>query len=102
MAKYLVRKEAQNDLRKIGRYTANQWNKKQRNAYLKQLANRFVWLAENPRLGKNRREIKEGYFSYSEGRHLIFYINRDNLIEIIRILHKQMDVEQIFKSAEKD
>lgn len=102
MAKYLLRKEAQNDLRKIGRYTANKWSTKQRNTYLRQFAERFIWLAENPRLGKKRDDIKQGYYCYGEGRHIIFYIVKDNFIEIIRILHKQMDIESIFKSKNRE
>jgi toxin ParE1/3/4 len=102
MAKYVVRKEAHNDLKKIGRYTANRWNEKQRNAYLKQITSRFSWLAEHPQLGRKRDEIKEGYYSYSEGRHMIFYVVKDGIVEIIRVLHKQMDVERIIKLNVKD
>ncbi len=63
-----------------------------RNQYLTALDNRFVWLGNNPELGKDRAEIKDGYLSFPEGRHVIFYrrgISR--YIEILGILHQNMD-----------
>jgi len=45
MAKYRVTPRAEDDLKNIGRYTQQHWGRIQRNAYLKNLENRFSWLA---------------------------------------------------------
>jgi toxin ParE1/3/4 len=97
MKKKLVRKgfklsaSARKDLLQIGRYTEIKWGKDQRNHYLKQLDVAFNLIAENPRIGKDRSHVLPGYRSYQQNAHVIYY--RDSkAIEIIRVLHKQMDV----------
>ncbi|HAS6074035.1 type II toxin-antitoxin system RelE/ParE family toxin, partial [Vibrio vulnificus] len=50
-----------------------------------------------PDIGKACDEIRDGYRKFPQGSHVIFYrqIGSQN-IEIIRILHKSMDVNPIF------
>ncbi len=48
MAKYRVTPRAEEDLKSIGRYTQQHWGETQRNVYLKNLENRFNWLAKVP------------------------------------------------------
>lgn len=91
MPKYTLRTTAKEDLKEIGRYTKNNWGIEQRNKYLGQFSKRFSWLAENPRFGRARDEVKPGYFSYDEGSHVIFYIIGDNSIEILGVLHQSME-----------
>jgi len=64
MAKYRITRRAEDDLKNIGRYTKKHWGKAQRNVYLKNLDNRFNWLAENPNYGMHRTDIAEGYHSF--------------------------------------
>ncbi len=97
MAKYRVTPRAQNDLKNIGRYTEQNWGKSQRNTYLKDFENRFVWLAENPQLGKHRNDISEGYHSFPEGQHVVFYLIDKQHINIIGIPHKDMDIISYFQ-----
>lgn len=92
MPGYRLRQSAREDLKSIARYTEREWGIDQRNIYLRQLAGRFKWLAKNPNLGKYRDDVKEGYMCYPEGRHVIFYVIRENHVEIIGILHENMDV----------
>lgn len=92
MPRYALRHSAREDLKSIARYTQREWGVTQRNVYLRQLAHRFEWLAQNPTLGKRRDDIKEGYMCYPEGRHVIFYITGNDRIEIIGVLHESMDV----------
>jgi len=94
--KIRVTPRARDDLQKIGRYTEQTWGKAQRNRYLKSIDTRFHWLAENPLLGRHRTEICEGYYSFPEGHHVIFYLVRKNAIDIIGIPHKEMDVISYF------
>jgi toxin ParE1/3/4 len=82
------------DFRNIGDYTIKNWDKIQCDKYLDKLDNRFYWLAENPKSGSRRDEIKQGYYSYPEGSHIIYYRIQSNFIEIIAILHEQMDAKR--------
>ena len=89
-----VTEEASHDLHIIGRYTKQNWGISQRNRYLKEIDKRFYWLRENHALGKNRDEIRKGYYSYQEGHHVIFYIVQGTNIDIIGVLHEKMDFER--------
>ncbi|WP_205422636.1 type II toxin-antitoxin system RelE/ParE family toxin [Seongchinamella sediminis] len=44
-------------MKNIGRYTEQQWGKRQRNTCLRALEKRFGWLAEDPQLGKHRTRM---------------------------------------------
>lgn len=69
---------------------------KQRDACLGDLERRFEWLAENPLPGTLRADICEGYRSYPQGAHIVFYVVREDAIDIIGVVHQSMDVEGYF------
>lgn len=96
MPKFKITPRARDDLKNIGRYTERQWGKSQRNAYLQDFEKRFRWLAENPQLGKHRADVTEGYYSYPQGQHVIFYLIGQGCIKIIGIPHKEMDIVSYF------
>ena len=97
MPGYRVTPRALEDLKNTGRYTEQQWGKRQRNTYLRALEKRFSWLAENPRLGKHRTDVVEGYYSFPEGEHVVFYMIGEENIDIIGIPHKEMDIITYFR-----
>ncbi|MDQ6987358.1 MAG: type II toxin-antitoxin system RelE/ParE family toxin, partial [Mariprofundaceae bacterium] len=68
----------------------------QSGVYMNQLKTRFFWLYENPQLGKQRQELAPALFSFPEGNHVIFYRVNEGMLEVARVLHKEMDVEQQF------
>ena len=98
MAKYRITPRAREDLINIGHYTQQHWGKRQRNTYLRNLENRFKWLAKKPRLGKHRTDIAEGYYSFPEGQHIVFYLINYECIENIGIPHKDMDIISYFQT----
>ena len=94
MSFYLTEK-AKSDLKGIGRYTQETWGCKQRNIYLQKIDNVFYDLADQPDKGRNCDDIRKGYRKYGIGKHFIFYRSVDNeTIEIVRILHGNMDIEK--------
>ncbi len=96
MKRYRITPRARDDLKNIGRYTEQHWGREQRNTYLKRLEKRFTWLADNPRLGKYRPDIHDGYFSFPQGEHVVFYLIAQDCIDIIGIPHSEMDVIAYF------
>ncbi|MCC2607860.1 type II toxin-antitoxin system RelE/ParE family toxin [Planctobacterium marinum] len=87
---------AKADLKDIALFTQRKWGKEQRNLYLKQFDESFWMLSENPVLGRRCDEIRDGYRKFPQGGHVIFYQQTDSQeILIIRILHKNMDVNPI-------
>ena len=97
MPTYKVSRKARDDLLEIGRFTQKEWGAIQRNRYLKQLDDCFKQISENPELGVAIDFIADGYRKFPQGSHLIFYkLNDEDTVEIIRVLHKSMDVESKF------
>lgn len=93
MRSFRLSTKAKSDLKNIARYTQTKWGRDQRNRYLKQFDESFYLLCESPGIGKSCDLIKKGYRKLPQGSHVIFYkIGTDSKIEIIRILHKSMDV----------
>lgn len=101
MATVRITPRAREDIRTIGRYTLEKWGRTQRNIYLQKLDKRFQWLSENPKLGRHRPDIEEGYYCFPQGVHLVFYIIRENGIDIIGIPHQSMDILNYFSTTEE-
>ena len=97
MKKATITPKAGADLKDISRYTDKKWGRQQRFKYIKQLQDRFSYLANNPRMGKKRDEIIGSPYSYHEGRHVIFYRTTPEGIEIMRALHDSMDIPRHFR-----
>lgn len=94
MKRYILSPAAKTDITNILKYTIQKWGKAQADKYILELRERMRWLADNPMLGRTRDEVKEGYRSFKEGSHIIFYRIAEDTIEIIGIPHQNMDIEQ--------
>ncbi len=96
MALFTLRAKAKSDLIDIALYTDNKWGRDQRNHYLKQFDETFHALADSPSIGKRCNFIKQGYRKSPQGSHIIFYKEvLNSKIEIIRILHKNIDAHSL-------
>ena len=94
MTAFELTQAAKRDLRNIALFTEKRWNRNQRFLYMKQFHDVFGFLAENPFAGKSCDSIKPGYRKFPQGSHIVFYRDGTNSrITIIRVLHKNMDVE---------
>lgn len=94
MPPFKLSTKAKRDLMDIARYTQNNWGREQRNIYLKQMDETFHALADSPSLGMDCDAIRPGYRKLPQGGHIIYdREGADAKIEIIRILHKNMDAE---------
>lgn len=91
---YKLSKEAQNDLEQIWLYTFENWSIDQADRYLNLLIDEMEYLCLKPNSGFNFDQIRTGYWRTKVKSHFIFYrINQSSELEIIRILHERMDVE---------
>jgi len=99
---YKLTTAAKNDLKEIWQYTVEKWGEKQAENYIYQLEKKFKELIKTPKLGRSRLEIRKGYRSLPEGKHISFYRVVDNIIEVIGIPHANMDVEtHLLQQAEE-
>jgi toxin ParE1/3/4 len=96
MPGFRLSEKAMDDLRSIGRFTQNNWGREQRNRYLSMLDTSFHTITNQPEVGINCDDIRLGYRKYHVGRHLIFYRQSIESVDVIRILHDSMDIESHF------
>jgi toxin ParE1/3/4 len=93
MNTFTLTRRAKSDLKAIAKFTEKRWGKAQRNIYIKQFDTTFHLLSDTPRAGKSCDFIMKDYLKSPQGSHIIFYKTAsDNTVEIVRILHKNMDV----------
>jgi len=91
MPKFTLSRQAQGSLQDIRAYTLERFGRQQTTAYLKMLQKRMKDLAAQPSSGKERGEIKLGYYSSYIGSHTIYYRVVDSQIEVIDVLHQSME-----------
>jgi len=91
MANYLLSPQAQQSLVQISQYTLDNFGERQKKSYLKMLRDRMRTAAKNPEKGRERGDIKLGYYSLQAEKHHIYYRIRDSHVEIIDVLHQSME-----------
>jgi toxin ParE1/3/4 len=92
---FKISKEAASDLERIWLYTIEYWSVEQADRYIKLIIDEIRYLCHHPNSGTDFTHIKKGYFRSRVKSHLIFNkVNElKNQVEVIRILHQQMDIE---------
>ncbi len=95
MRKYIVTREAEEDINEISAYIASD-NFTAALALNDRLMNRFAMLADNSNAGRSRPELKEGIRSFPEGNYLIFYRQWAGIIAIVRVIHGARDLDEMF------
>ncbi len=94
MYKFRFTNKAVEDLTTIWNYTFDNWSESQADIYYLLLIENCKEFANNPELGKNYTGISKNLKGLRAGRHIIFYRKiEENDVEIIRILHEQMDLK---------
>lgn len=93
MPRFVLTRKAKAEVQSIGRHTPTTWERDQRNRYLATLDKSFHELAANPVKGWNCGFVRPGYRQHRVGQHIVFYRPiADDCIEIVRVLHRRMDV----------
>jgi toxin ParE1/3/4 len=94
LAIYRFRPAAQKDLREIARFTSRRWGPDQRRKYMRGLYDRVEMVAARPELGIAVDWIRPGLRRAGYASHVIFYRATDGALEVVRVLHANMDFEQ--------
>ncbi len=93
---YRLSLAAEADLGDIFDYTAEQFGADQAASYLAGLEVQLIQLTANPKLGRERKEIRAGLRSIAYTSHVIFYRIRTDHIRVVRILHGSRDLPRFF------
>ncbi len=94
MKKLVIADRARADLKEIADYTGREWGASQGRLYLGAIKDRLARLRDHPGLGSLRAEIGPGYRSVRSGRHIVFYRETAERVEIVRVLHERMDLHR--------
>jgi toxin ParE1/3/4 len=98
MAKFTLTNNAVKDLSDIWNYTCDTWSVSQADKYYKFIINACAAIAAKPQQGKMYDEIYPELKGKKASKHIIFYrVMEDTSIEITRILHERMDLQDPFK-----
>lgn len=95
MAKYIVTREAEDDIDEILAYIAEDNFDASLSLY-DRFIEIFELLADNPEAGRERSELKEDLRSFPEGNFIVFYRPWAGKIAIVRVLHGARDLEEMF------
>ena len=90
---YLISSEALSDLDAIWFYTFENWSADQANRYYDLIFEEINNICKEPDSGKPMAQVRKGYRVSKVKSHLIFYRVEKNVVEVIRILHNRMDIE---------
>jgi len=92
---YKISKKALEDIENIWLYTFENWSQEQADRYINLIFDEIEYLSLNPSVGKDFNHVRKNYRYSKVKSHLIFFkkIQEDTDIEIIRVLHERMDIE---------
>lgn len=90
---YVISKKAVSDLEGIWLYTAQNWSVNQADRYYKLVFDEIDFICKNMKADKSMEHVRKGYRASKVKSHLIFYRIQNNTVEVIRILHERMDIE---------
>lgn len=91
MSGYRLTPAAQRDLSSIWDFTQDRWGLGQAEIYTLEIREALERVAADPERGRRIDQIRSDYRRYSVGSHLIYYVERNRAIDVIRILHQRMD-----------
>ena len=95
MADFIFAPEAKADLKGLWEYIREN-DPQAANKIVAILKEKCQMLVNNPMMGRSRNELAVNLRSFPVNRYIIFYRPNDNGIEVVRILHGAMDIEQLF------
>lgn len=82
---------AERDLEDIWYFTVDTWSSEQAEKYHAGLLHAFRELASGNIEGREV-DVRRGYWKYPVGSHFVFYRTQPVGIEVVRVLHKRMNV----------
>lgn len=94
MAKVEITESADRDLTDIYLYTHSEFGERQADRYLANLDDCFQRLAKRPLSARSAEHLRAGYRRFEHGSHIIFFIQIEGGIRIVRVLHQRMDVKR--------
>lgn len=100
MITYRLSPAAEADLVGIWDYTAQQWDKDQAARYVVAIRDRLDGIVAGRIPLRSAADVRPGYFKCAAGSHMIYFTRAgDQTIDVIRILHQNMDTAGLFRDG---
>ena len=94
MSEYIINEKALEDINNIWIYTAENWSVEQANRYYNLIYDEIEYIIGNFEMARDFGKIRESYRYSKVKSHLIFFKkDKNNEIEVVRVLHERMDIE---------
>ena len=90
---YVITRKAVSDLEDIWAYSVKKWSVEQADRYYNLIFDEINYICKNTHAGKSMEHVQKGYRASKVKSHLIFYRIVNDTVQIVRILHEQMDIE---------
>lgn len=97
MPRLVILPAARADLIEIGDFIALD-NPERATSFMAEIEVRMILAAERPGSFPGRDELHEGLRSARHGRYLIFFIQDDDEVRIIRVLHGARDLPRLLRA----
>ena len=91
----LYRPEAEADLEGIWHYTLGEWGLDQALRYDRQLQEKIEGLAVGTTVSRSADGVRPGLRKVVVGRHVVFFRESAEVVEVVRVLHERMDVGRV-------
>ncbi|TYR30294.1 type II toxin-antitoxin system RelE/ParE family toxin [Mesorhizobium microcysteis] len=92
MRRYRLSPAARADLSSIWDYTADRWSVDQADRYTRELIDAVNDLCSGTSKGRRIDQVRSNYLALPAGAHLIVFRHSPTTIDVIRILHRRMDM----------
>ena len=94
MSEYIINEKALEDINNIWIYTAENWSVDQADRYYNLIYDEIEYIVENFEMARDFGKIRKSYRYSKVKSHLLFFKkDKNNEIEVVRILHERMDIE---------
>ena len=94
MSEYIISEKALEDINNIWIYTAENWSFEQADRYYNAIIDEIEFIVQKFELASDFGKIRKSYKYSKVKSHLIFFKkNISNEIEVVRVLHERMDIE---------
>lgn len=94
MTGFVLTASAEADVREIYRFSRRSWGEARVQDYVSGLFSTFELLAESPKAGRMRNELSENLRSFPHRIHVVFCVEHEQSVAIIRVLHGARDLSQ--------
>jgi toxin ParE1/3/4 len=95
MSRFRLARQADADLDAIADYIAGS-SPSAAVREVERLYGKFTLLASHPLMGEACDHLRKGLRAFSAGNYVIFYVSREDGIEVERVLHGARDLESLF------